>query len=463
MSVRAQRILARAAAGGRARARHAGRERFTPSPIACCACTRVDVGLDPAFTVLDRSDAADSIDVVRNDLGLAKTRAALSQEVDLPRHLLARRQRAGAAREERSRVVSLVQGARGRSAKAVRRLRRAQAATARARLRRPPALLAAPHGGRERWRRASAVASITCSSTSTRTPTRCRRRSSCGCDPTAHGVTVVGDDAQSIYAFRAATVRNILDFPQQFSPPARVVTLEQNYRSTQPILDAANAVIAFASERFTKNLLLDPAFRRATAARERRRRGRAGRLRRDAGARKRARPACRSSGRRCCFARRTTPTRSRSSCRVATFPSSSTAASSSSKRRTSRTRCACCAGARTCATVSRPSACCSSCPASVPAARSAQRTHSRSGHFRSTRSRATRRRQRHAPIGHRCASCWRGCAGTRPGCRSSGSSAAGISRTSSASTITRKSARRISISSSRSPRTIRRANASCRS
>lgn len=72
--------------------------------------------------------------------------------------------------------------------------------------------------------------------------------------PDGRGLTVVGDDAQSIYAFRAATVRNILDFPAQFSPPARIVTLEQNYRSTQPILAASNAVIALAAERFTKNL-----------------------------------------------------------------------------------------------------------------------------------------------------------------------------------------------------------------
>ncbi|MGR7994239.1 ATP-dependent helicase [Xanthobacter sp. ZOL 2024] len=75
--------------------------------------------------------------------------------------------------------------------------------------------------------------------------------------PSGHGLTVVGDDAQSIYAFRAATVRNILDFPAQFSPPAEVVTLERNYRSTQPILAAANGVIAEASERFTKNLWSD--------------------------------------------------------------------------------------------------------------------------------------------------------------------------------------------------------------
>ncbi len=72
--------------------------------------------------------------------------------------------------------------------------------------------------------------------------------------PDGLGLNVVGDDAQSIYAFRGATVRNILDFPAHFDPPARQVTLERNYRSTQPILEAANAVIAEAAERFTKDL-----------------------------------------------------------------------------------------------------------------------------------------------------------------------------------------------------------------
>src|SRR5215468_11440293 len=55
--------------------------------------------------------------------------------------------------------------------------------------------------------------------------------------PTGRGLMVVGDDAQSIYSFRAATVRNILGFPNEFEPQARIITLEQNYRSTQPILD----------------------------------------------------------------------------------------------------------------------------------------------------------------------------------------------------------------------------------
>jgi DNA helicase-2/ATP-dependent DNA helicase PcrA len=77
--------------------------------------------------------------------------------------------------------------------------------------------------------------------------------------PDGRGLTVVGDDAQSIYSFRGATVRNILDFPQHFEPPAKCVTLDRNYRSTQPILEASNAVIGLAAERYTKNLWTDKA------------------------------------------------------------------------------------------------------------------------------------------------------------------------------------------------------------
>ena len=66
-------------------------------------------------------------------------------------------------------------------------------------------------------------------------------------------IAVVGDDAQSIYSFRGASFRNILDFPREFEGTT-IVTLEQNYRSTQPILDATNTLISRADERFTKNL-----------------------------------------------------------------------------------------------------------------------------------------------------------------------------------------------------------------
>ncbi len=72
--------------------------------------------------------------------------------------------------------------------------------------------------------------------------------------PDGRGVTVVGDDAQAIYGFRASDVRNILDFPTRFTPPAQVLTLDVNYRSGQAILDASNAVMCDAAERFTKDL-----------------------------------------------------------------------------------------------------------------------------------------------------------------------------------------------------------------
>jgi len=77
--------------------------------------------------------------------------------------------------------------------------------------------------------------------------------------PAGRGVTVVGDDAQAIYGFRAAEVGNMLGFPQRFTPPATVRLLQRNYRSTQPLLDAANAVIALAGQRFAKTLWTDKA------------------------------------------------------------------------------------------------------------------------------------------------------------------------------------------------------------
>src|SRR5208283_5758497 len=66
-------------------------------------------------------------------------------------------------------------------------------------------------------------------------------------------VMAVGDDAQSIYSFRGANFRNILDFPKIF-PNARIVKLEENYRSIQGILDVANEVISRAAESYTKVL-----------------------------------------------------------------------------------------------------------------------------------------------------------------------------------------------------------------
>jgi len=72
--------------------------------------------------------------------------------------------------------------------------------------------------------------------------------------PDGRGLTVVGDDAQAIYGFRAAEVRNILEFAQHWGPAARVLPLQRNYRSTAPILEASNAVIAQAAQRLPKQL-----------------------------------------------------------------------------------------------------------------------------------------------------------------------------------------------------------------
>jgi DNA helicase-2/ATP-dependent DNA helicase PcrA len=73
--------------------------------------------------------------------------------------------------------------------------------------------------------------------------------------PDGAGLAVVGDDAQAIYSFRAAAVENIIGFPDRFTPRAEVVTLAQNYRSTQQVLDVANAVMAEAPRQHRKHLL----------------------------------------------------------------------------------------------------------------------------------------------------------------------------------------------------------------
>lgn len=71
--------------------------------------------------------------------------------------------------------------------------------------------------------------------------------------PDGNGLTVVGDDAQSIYSFRAADVENILDFPDHY-PGAEVIRLEDNYRSTQPILDTSNVLMGEAARTYQKAL-----------------------------------------------------------------------------------------------------------------------------------------------------------------------------------------------------------------
>src|SRR5579872_2304909 len=73
--------------------------------------------------------------------------------------------------------------------------------------------------------------------------------------PDGTGVAVVGDDAQAIYSFRAAAVDNILGFPDRFTPRAEIVTLAQNYSSTQDVLDVSNTMMAEAPKQYRKQLL----------------------------------------------------------------------------------------------------------------------------------------------------------------------------------------------------------------
>jgi len=253
MTRRAERIAAQVAASP------AGPPRLVWSGTFHAIANRLlrhqaeSLGLDPAFTVLDRSDSADLLSLVRAELGFAQQAARFPRKATCLA-IYSHAVNAGRALEET--LERAFPWCASWAAELKRLFRGYVDAKQRRHLLDYDDLLlywshlmqeAAPAAGVRRrfdhvlvdeYQDTNALqASILL-----------------GLKPDGRGLTVVGDDAQSIYSFRAATVRNILDFPRQFTPPAHVVTLEQNYRSTQPILDAANAVIALAPERFTKQL-----------------------------------------------------------------------------------------------------------------------------------------------------------------------------------------------------------------
>jgi DNA helicase-2/ATP-dependent DNA helicase PcrA len=216
------------------------------------------VGLDRAFTIHDREDSADLMNLIRHDLGYSKT----EKRFPAKNTCLAIYSRAVNAQTNLDEVLDTC-------------FRWCSAWEAELR-----ALFAAYVEAKQRqhvldyddlllyWAEMMADAAITADISSRfdhvlvdeyQDTNRLQAAILLSLKPNGKGLTVVGDDAQSIYSFRAATVRNILDFPGHFSPRADIITLEHNYRSTQPILAAANAVIDLAAERFTKNLKSDRA------------------------------------------------------------------------------------------------------------------------------------------------------------------------------------------------------------
>src|ERR1700728_4570781 len=212
------------------------------------------LGLDPSFTVLDRADAADFMDVIRHELGFSNkdkrfprkdaclaiysyrinTRLSLKQTLDeqFPwvsewEQDLTRLYREYVARKQKNNVLDFDDLLLYWHA-----------------MMKNPALaqtLAAnfDHVLVDEYQDTSALQGEIIQSLK----------------PDGNGVTVVGDDAQAIYSFRAAAVENILGFADRYKPKAEMVVLSQNYRSTQPILDAANALMSEGSRQHRKTLM----------------------------------------------------------------------------------------------------------------------------------------------------------------------------------------------------------------
>jgi len=214
------------------------------------------IGLNPAFTIADQGDSEDLMGLVRQDLGLAKT----VQRFPLKGTCLAIYSR---VLNSQDRLAQVLQQHFPWCAHWEAELKRLFGAYAAAKqhqcvLDYDDLLLYARHMlddaalARDLGRRFRHVLVDEYQDTN-----RLQAQILRSLKPDGRGLAVVGDDAQSIYAFRAAEVRNMLDFPSQFQPAATVLSLRRNYRSSQPILRACNAVIALAPERFAKTLWSD--------------------------------------------------------------------------------------------------------------------------------------------------------------------------------------------------------------
>jgi DNA helicase-2/ATP-dependent DNA helicase PcrA len=211
------------------------------------------IGLDPAFSILDRADAEDLLDLVRSDLGFAATRSRFPKKntcLAIYSHVV----------NAQGRLDDVVADAFAWCSEWKAELRTlfsryVEAKQAQRALDYDDLLLY--------WAQSMSVPGVAASIARRfdhvlvdeyQDTNSLQAAILFALKPDGRGVTVVGDDAQAIYSFRSASVRNILDYPARFDPPAATCMLEQNYRSSAPILDACNRVIGRAAEGYRKQL-----------------------------------------------------------------------------------------------------------------------------------------------------------------------------------------------------------------
>jgi len=212
-----------------------------------------NLGLDPGFSVLDRGDAADVMDVVRNELGFSGERRRFPRK-DTCLAIYSRTVNTGDSLE------ATLEDAYPWCAEwqeELRRLFRAYVGRKQSRqlLDYDDLLLYWEYlVAEEDFARSISAEFDHVLVDEYQDTNRLQARILNALRPDGTGLTVVGDDAQSIYSFRAADVDNILGFPDQFMPSAKVISLEENYRSTQAILDTANRLIAESERQYKKNL-----------------------------------------------------------------------------------------------------------------------------------------------------------------------------------------------------------------
>ncbi len=211
------------------------------------------LGLDPAFSVIDRGDSADLIDLKRQELGFARQAKRFPRKdtcLAIYSHRVNTRGSLTETLEAEYPWCAEWQGELGRLFRAYVEAKQAQQLLDYDDLLLYWHLLTQePAVARELGARFEHVLVDEYQDTNT-----LQAEILLAMKPDGAGLCVVGDDAQSIYSFRAATVDNILEFPSRFSEPARIVTLDHNYRSLQPILDAANALMAESDRGYRKRL-----------------------------------------------------------------------------------------------------------------------------------------------------------------------------------------------------------------